>query len=277
MNRSILFTVITIGMVFLLSAFASSFPPNNTNSLITFVLEDATYWDHSGSQQVIRENLQSTAEQRAPELRSSAGIDSNQTLTITLIRKLFRNQNKHVNGIKFDFALDKKESKTPVTFNQINQVKIELQYQPELSYQPTPETLTALPQFAANQLHAQSRFFRLTLFGHDHDNVATLTPYADVNFEVQPHNGIQTITINLDDIQFYRSVNYRRQGIEGDFDSVIKGALITAETVGYTTLENILARRPLGQNNNKEKLLTDEQNSELYIESRVIIHQITLL
>lgn len=235
-------------------------------------LSQFDYWDHSVTQPAIATQLQRASRQYAPVFIWANGPNRYASLSATLIRKVVYNKNQHVNGLKFSFinAPDAKAGSDEkiLTFAQIKAVELELAVDSTLSYLPKVRS-ESNRSLAEQKLISHRHNFSLRLFGQFHDNISQLTPYAEIRFNLADTNKRQTLLILKPDILFYASENYQIRAItKAQLDGQINGAILTAETANYSTLESLTKR----QLNGSKKALPEE----LYIESHLKLRQINI-
>lgn len=248
-------------------------------------LTKVTSWNHASNQAKIAAELQyADMASHANSALNSGNISTNQStskkrgssiydpkinlaqsrLEVMLVRKLFNNTNQHVNGIEFDL------SEYNFTFDDIDSLKLNLRVSKALSYLPiAPKSPHNIEHQFIDKLFSPRHHFAATFYGQFHHKIDVQTTYAKAFLSLEATESPSNVLIAAKDMSFYNSKNYRKSPLSAiDRSAKVYGLIITADTVGLTTLENLMNQS--ADFNNRFK------NDELYIESYLQLNQLAI-
>lgn len=229
MTKSILsswlsYIVIYIIVVFPNSCFAAIYRPV-TNS----------FWNHihQGAYQVVNSKKRTLLSEDY-----DAKFVNDDKVRMRLLRKLIANHQQHVNGVEFKFVSDQ------LTFGNVFSISFNVEL---LATSKLPDINWPAPyKQYETQLLNQQHHFALILFGKNHNNSDKSTIYAEIRFSLTPDE-ITTHESNKTEWLIYQQKNWQNTPLVNSAlnQESIVGAILVAETAGYTTLENLSEHKPI--------------------------------
>lgn len=192
-------------------------------------------------------------------------IDAAQSrVEVILVRKLFNNKNQHVNGLEFDL------SEYNLTFDDISSFKLNLLISKKFSHLPmVPQGMKNISPEFIDKLFSPNHHFAVTFYGQFHNKIDVSTTYVKALVSAEASEKASNVVVAAEDMSSYNSQNYRNNPAStDDLATKVYGMIITADTAGVTTLENLMKR--------SEDFNRRFKNNELYIESYFQLNQLVI-